>query len=235
MNELTAKSAYAIAIHSDYGDNDHRYTKIIGVALTDADAHIVLQDAFDIAKNAFMDYMRQQNRVVYRHENNDKVEDFIILDNEDYKRISMHTPDVLEPFTEMVSVYIEETILYEAQPEIIQPELPVNAFPNMACYHDRQTDVNFMAGSLHGKSLSDYGFEMTHKLLAKTGSGTFRCKPNSHILFWKNESNGTVAISFEGGEEPVRIFNNRIDGNSWFRVYIKPEHGDKLIAVQTIA
>ena len=209
---LKATPAFAIMISKDYGNsNETHCTATIGVAETENDAKRVLNDAFTIAKDAFITAMRTSGSIVYRVENDEKVEDFVILDNDDYKRISMYIPDDMAPFTEMVSVYIEETVMYKSQPEIVQTTMP--------CFHDNKTDINFIAGRC---DLPNAGFVCTYWLETKSGS---------NIMFWKNETNGKVAISSDDKAEPTRIFNNRIDGNRWFKTYIMPTCGDKLIKI----
>ena len=205
--DLISKSAYAIVINRDYGGKNH--TRIIGVTDEKNTAIHVLNDAYKIAEAAFIQTETHLGHIGKRKQQP------IRLDNAEYKRISINVDDPLEPFVEMVSVYLENTVIYVNASE--------SAYNNMQYVDDKELGIRYQTGrcDLYNPT---FGFTSTYKM---------QDDKQNWITFWKNELTGEVAISYDHGKAPVRIFMNRDDGNKFYKNYIKPR-GTTLIPVSEL-
>lgn len=208
MNQIPA---FAILINRDYG-KDRDVTVVIGVTANQKTAEKIMHDSFAIARNAFVDCMRNSGDIAYTIKDGQQIEDFKVLENEKYCRISMYQHDEIAPDCVSVSVYIEDTILYAEKPAHLS--------------HPGHLDVDPVTGIvyLQGKwNFPEEGFTLTGKMQNMQGGW---------IQFWKNEETNNVGISLEDSAHvPDRIFLNRADGNCWFRQYIKPMHGNNIVRV----
>ena len=204
--------AYAIMVNRDYGTSQSdRGIHVIGIAVNHNHAIKVMQDAFRIAKNAFISYMRNSGNMAYRIYDGERIEAFDENFDIESRRIEMHIHDDTAPYLESVTVYIEDTILYGEIAEQPYHDIPL---------HDPQTDIYSKVGHWDLEAL---GFELTGKL---------KNMQNLWIQFWKNPNTGEVAIRLENSKTcPDRIFSNRDDGNLWFKTYIRPMHGSDIIKI----
>lgn len=205
--DLTSKPAFAIIINRDYGGE--RYTRIVGVTIDKDIAIHVLNDAYKIAEAAFMQTETHLSNI------GDGKANPIRLDNAEYRRISVCVDDPVEPTVEMVSVYLEGTVMYVNAGE--------SAYDNMQYVDDKELGIRYQTGRC---DLYEpvFGFTATYKMMDNN---------QNWITFWKNELTGEVAISYDHGKAPVRIFMNRDDGNKFYKNYIKPR-GTTLIPVSEL-
>lgn len=199
------ETVYAISVCRDYGENKNRGSEIIGVAMNHNTAVEVMEKAFDLAKNAFLNHI---------HKNGHSSDECIAAEHENSRKISLYIPDETMPDFECVIVHIETTILYSDW------EKPASCIAGCEWKHDDITGITFMIGKC---DLKANGFTPIAKL---------KNMQNKQIGFWRKDATGEVAISLNNSDVPTRIFQNKTDGNRWFMQYIKPMHGDKIIPVE---
>ena len=88
----------------------------------------------------------------------------------------------------------------------------------MASYYgDKKTGITYQMGDC---SLSKRGFKQTAKLRNLQGLW---------IRFYNNAETGEVAISLDCSPKSDMVFQNRKDGNKWFKTYIEPLHGNQFV------